>query len=297
MSIPKATRDMLLVEAQHRCTVCNEKCFEIHHIIGKADGGDDSPENLIVMCPNCHQHRYHRSGEFTRDQLRQYKKNLQDRNEIEKRLLQNIEDLWKEIKEKSAAEINKSLITKLEDANQLIDKSRSPKIAQSVSQMAIKMAELSIMPNAARRAIEVKYEVERQQLKSSVDQLSVVGIDDDAYRKNNKFGRAYEFVLILDHSPDSDWVKIFDYNYKNSGYSMKRETHIRGDRAVMIIADSDDLQAHTNWVKKLVGETNTWLTTEGYRNIDCLINESLHKELEQFDAIQSMKKRTQSIKI
>jgi 5-methylcytosine-specific restriction endonuclease McrA len=70
MAIPKAVRDVLLVEARHRCTVCSEKCFEIHHIMEVSEGGTDEPDNLIVLCPNCHQHRYHRSGEFTRDQLR-----------------------------------------------------------------------------------------------------------------------------------------------------------------------------------------------------------------------------------
>ncbi len=74
MSISQKTRDKLLVEAQHRCTVCYEKCFEVHHIVEQADGGSDDETNLIVMCPNCHQHRYHRNGEFTRPQLLEYKK-------------------------------------------------------------------------------------------------------------------------------------------------------------------------------------------------------------------------------
>ena len=297
MSIRKDTCDQLLVEAQHRCTICYEKCFKIHHIIPKAESGDDNPENLIVMCPNCHQHRYHRSKEFTPDQLRQYKKNLHDKNEIEKRLLRDIEDLMKEIKEKSAMEINESLVTKLKSANKLISKDRSPIFAHSVSELAREMAESSIMPDAARRAIELKYEVERQKLKSSVDQLSVVGIDNDAYRKNNKFPRAYEFVLILDHSPNSDWVNIFNQKYHDNWFSGKRETRIIGDRAILIVADTDDLQAHTNWLKKIVEETNYWFTTQGYQNINRYIGEALYEELQQFDAIQSMKERTKSIKI
>lgn len=79
MSIPTKVRDNLLVEARHRCTICSEKCFELHHIIEQAEGGTDGPENLIVLCPNCHQQRYHRSGEFTRDQLRLYKLKLRER--------------------------------------------------------------------------------------------------------------------------------------------------------------------------------------------------------------------------
>ena len=37
--------------------------LEIHHIIRQAKDGGDDPDNLIVLCPNCHQRRYHLSGE------------------------------------------------------------------------------------------------------------------------------------------------------------------------------------------------------------------------------------------
>lgn len=297
MAVAKAIRDKLLVDAQHRCTICYEKCFELHHIVKQSEGGSDDEDNLIVMCPNCHQHRYHRSGEFTRDQLIQYKNNLRERNEIEKRLLKNLEDIKKEIENKSADELNTELLTELNSAQQLIDPEKSPGLAHSVSHAATQMAEASILPDAARRAIEIKYDVERARLKSQVDQVSLTGIDNDAYRKSNAFGRAYEFVLILDHRPDQDWQKVFNSHYENSWYSMMRETRVRGDRIVMIVADSDDLQAHTNWVKGLIDETNTWLTTQGFQNIDRHLNQVLREELEQFDAIESMKSRTKDIKI
>jgi hypothetical protein len=66
-----------------------ETCFEIHHILEWAEGGSDDRENLIVLCPNCHQHRVHQSKEITRDQLRIYKRRLGNGGEIEKRLLLN----------------------------------------------------------------------------------------------------------------------------------------------------------------------------------------------------------------
>jgi hypothetical protein len=93
VAIPKRVRDELLVEARHRCTICAEKCFEIHHIIEQNEGGTDEAENLIVLCPNCHQHRYHRSGEFTRDQLCLYKAKLKEQNEIERRLSLHLEEI------------------------------------------------------------------------------------------------------------------------------------------------------------------------------------------------------------
>lgn len=52
MAIPKSVRDILLVEAKHRCTICSEKCFEIHHIIEQADGGTDEEDNRSALQEN-----------------------------------------------------------------------------------------------------------------------------------------------------------------------------------------------------------------------------------------------------
>jgi len=70
--IPQSLRDKLLVEAKHQCSKCHEKTTHIHHIVSRADGGTDEYENLIVLCPTCHDnvHMEH----ITSDQLRLYKK-------------------------------------------------------------------------------------------------------------------------------------------------------------------------------------------------------------------------------
>jgi 5-methylcytosine-specific restriction protein A len=33
--------------------------LEVHHLHRRADGGPDTPENVIALCPNCHRHRHH----------------------------------------------------------------------------------------------------------------------------------------------------------------------------------------------------------------------------------------------
>ncbi|MFZ6008363.1 MAG: HNH endonuclease [Nitrospirota bacterium] len=297
MAIPKDIRDKLLVEAQHRCTICSERCFEIHHIIEQAEGGNDEIENLIVMCPNCHQHRYHRCGEFTRDQLRLYKKNLQERAEVERRLLQNLEDIRAMVKEKSVREIQSELQEELTNAINLINPTKTPRLAKSVQETAREMAEGSIFPGAARKAIELEYEIKREQTKAQFPPIEVTGVDHDAYRKSNKFGRAYEFVLVLNLQPHPDWTKVFDREYEMSWYNMKRETHISGDRIIMIVADSDDLQRHADWVKELIHRTNEFVQKEGFRHIDMEINREKTRALEVFDAIQSMKDRTKDLRI
>src|SRR5688500_11592909 len=132
MAIPQKTRDALLVEARHRCTICSEKCFELHHIVEQAEGGSDDPDNLIVLCPNCHQHRYHRSGEFTRDQLRLYKKNLKESAEVERRLLQNLEEIRARIGTEPAAAIEASLRAEHVDATSQVTSDRHTRDRASI---------------------------------------------------------------------------------------------------------------------------------------------------------------------
>lgn len=52
--VPPATADDLLVANAHTCCVCHEarQPVEIHHING--DPSDNRPENLAVLCRNCH---------------------------------------------------------------------------------------------------------------------------------------------------------------------------------------------------------------------------------------------------
>jgi hypothetical protein len=297
MAISKSIRDQLLVEAQHRCTICSERCFEIHHIVEQSEGGSDEAENLIVMCPNCHQHRYHRCGEFTRDQLLLYKRQLQQRAEIEKRLLQNLDDIRAAMKEKNSRETQSELLNELNNAKQLINPSRTPRLAQSVQETARKMAEESILPEAARQAIELEFEIERERAKAEFVDVTVAGVDQTAYRKSNEFDRAYEFVVLLNTQPHSEWNKVFQYHYESSLYLMRREARISGNRVRLIVADSDNLQRHIDWIKDLVARTNEWIHREGFMNIDVRVDRAKNRALEEFDAIQSMKDRTKDLEV
>ncbi|EIV8506941.1 HNH endonuclease, partial [Vibrio parahaemolyticus] len=59
-----------LQRANGRCEHCNETApfrkkttkkpyLEVHHIIRLADGGDDTVENTIALCPNCHREKHY----------------------------------------------------------------------------------------------------------------------------------------------------------------------------------------------------------------------------------------------
>jgi hypothetical protein len=297
MAIAKATRDLLLVEARHRCTICSEKCFEIHHIVEQADGGNDEADNLIVLCPNCHQHRYHRSGEFTRDQLRLYKAKLKEQNEIERRLLLNLEEIRTEVGKVPPNDSEERLQRELAEATALVSPSRSPRIVEAVSVMSRWLAERDLLRGGARRAIEVEWEVERQRQRSWYAPHNITRVDDDAWSKAPDFPAAYTFVLLLDRKPHQTWAEAFKAVYSQSGYSMKRKAKLVHDRIVMIVADSDNLQWHADFAKQVVAETNAAIETRYFPEVDKRIDASLRHELQQFDTIQSLKARVKDIKL
>jgi HNH endonuclease len=75
-AIPADIRRRVLVEAGHRCAIptCRHIDIDIHHIIFVEDGGENSYENLIALCPNCH--RMTHQGKIDRKALQIYKSNL-----------------------------------------------------------------------------------------------------------------------------------------------------------------------------------------------------------------------------
>ncbi len=71
--VPQKIRDEVLVEFHHTCVRCDAPYHEVHHIDG--DPSNNIKDNLIVLCPNCHQGKVHgKSIKITHEQLRLYKK-------------------------------------------------------------------------------------------------------------------------------------------------------------------------------------------------------------------------------
>ena len=87
------------------------------------------------------------------------------------------------------------------------------------------------------------------------------------------------------------------HNYRQAFYNMKRRTEVRGDRIIMIVADSEALQGHANFAKRLVEETNQFIRTQLFPHIDQEVERKKREALQQFDAIQSLKARTKDIKL
>jgi hypothetical protein len=92
-AIPADVKRAVLVEAGHRCAIptCRATTTEIAHIDPWSESKDNSFENLIALCPNCHT-RFDQKKEIDRPAVRMYKHNLGILNnrygEFERRLFE-----------------------------------------------------------------------------------------------------------------------------------------------------------------------------------------------------------------
>lgn len=62
-TIPPSIRRLVLTRDRHRCQAqgCNHtKFLEVHHVIPRAKGGNNNPENLVTLCSACHRLRHER---------------------------------------------------------------------------------------------------------------------------------------------------------------------------------------------------------------------------------------------
>ncbi|MCD2172964.1 HNH endonuclease [Rhizobium sp. C4] len=82
MSFSSSVKKQLMVDSARRCCVCHRYKgvgVEVHHIIPRADGGEDSYDNGIVLCFDCHCAAGHyntnhpRGTKFSPDELRGHK--------------------------------------------------------------------------------------------------------------------------------------------------------------------------------------------------------------------------------
>jgi hypothetical protein len=91
--VPAEVKRAVLVEAGHRCAIptCRATTTEIAHIVPWAETQDNSFENLIALCPNCHT-RFDQKKEIDRLSIKMYKHNLGILNnrygEFERRLFE-----------------------------------------------------------------------------------------------------------------------------------------------------------------------------------------------------------------
>lgn len=76
--IPSMVRKRIFQEANSQCTLCGNPditALDIHHIDAIRDAGTNIPENLILLCANCHRKVTH--GSVSREKLAAAKSALQ----------------------------------------------------------------------------------------------------------------------------------------------------------------------------------------------------------------------------
>jgi len=55
---PKAKKDKGTMKSLHAkgglCVICGSRNVELHHVRFRSQGGSDVPENLVMLCSDCH---------------------------------------------------------------------------------------------------------------------------------------------------------------------------------------------------------------------------------------------------
>lgn len=73
-NIPQDVRREVLIEAGYRCAVPTCRTIgvvDVHHIVLVAEGGKNTADNLIALCPTCH--AMHHRGAMPEEAIRVYK--------------------------------------------------------------------------------------------------------------------------------------------------------------------------------------------------------------------------------
>ena len=73
--------------AQNKCEYCEcqtfekkigEMYFEIHHIVQYSDGGENSAQNCVLLCPNCHRKIHFAKEEIVNEMERTLKRKVKN---------------------------------------------------------------------------------------------------------------------------------------------------------------------------------------------------------------------------
>ena len=82
MPLPQDIVERLLVACHRQCCICHKPAgtkMEIHHIIPKSEGGEDTEENGIPLCFDCHAEvaaynpQHPKGRRYTPSELRKHK--------------------------------------------------------------------------------------------------------------------------------------------------------------------------------------------------------------------------------
>lgn len=79
-------QNIIQVKADKVCAVCRkEKSVQRHHIVFNAYGGDNSKENIVMLCRKCHD-KYHKQIPKKSNSIPFMKKNWDEWFKLNKRI-------------------------------------------------------------------------------------------------------------------------------------------------------------------------------------------------------------------
>lgn len=79
MGFPPEVKEQALIACKRHCVICEEskgKKIECHHIVPRANGGENTFDNCIPLCFDCHEEigsynpKHPKGNKFSRDELR-----------------------------------------------------------------------------------------------------------------------------------------------------------------------------------------------------------------------------------
>ena len=82
MSFSPDVRERALVESGRHCCLCHKFCglkIELHHVVQKAEGGQDTFDNCIPLCFDCHSdmrsydHKHPKGTKYTPGELKKHR--------------------------------------------------------------------------------------------------------------------------------------------------------------------------------------------------------------------------------
>jgi hypothetical protein len=222
---------------------------------------------------------------------------LREHGEVERRLILNLDEIRTHIGSLTPEESESRLAQEVGEALQQVSPDRSPSAHTSIVDTSRWLAEREIIRGGARRAIEVEFEIQSQRKKAQFQRVSILGIDEEGWRKANDFPAAYTLVFVLDRIPHPIWARVFGDLFQQDFYLMKRRTDLHRDRIVMVVADSDNMPHHADFAKRLVAETNQFIEGAYFRQIDEHFDREKRRALQEFDTIQSLKARVKGIRL
>jgi hypothetical protein len=129
-----------------------------------------------------------------------------------------------------------------------------------------------------------------------IKKIEIIGVYREGMEKDDSFPAAYRLPFKLSEVPDSLWAEIFEHVYRINIYSsMKRRAYVSGDKIVVFITDSDDIQHQADIIKRAVEDTNNEVDRINAQILGEKERER-EKEEKEKETLEGLKNKTDKIK-